>query len=569
MAINPLQPPINYAGMAPQVNVAQQFAEFGQVLIDRQKRVQAEKVKEEYKTDLEAAIANPTQETWSNMIGKYPQQREAFAEIRKGYGDIAATNEFNQGFEVSMALENDRPEIARERLLNIIAARKDKNMPTGIYERTLDALVAGNTKQAQAGVNYALSMADPDRFKKQVDARTAALKAPSEVTEAAGQAAEAEAKGKVATGTVDIKIRQEKSAADEALAKANVAVATAPDAISKASAEREQAQAQARKAKADADVAANTVISNITKAQQDAAKATSDAKTALANASNATEKAAAELRLAQAQAKEKEADANVAAETVKARIAEATKPKLAAAVQEAIDYGNLTDAQRTTFDTLQVLKKPPAAVTKIEITNLDKTAQDELGKLVPDLYEQANSAATQVQDIPRYRTALQNAIVGPLANARLTASQIGEFLGFTGDKRINATRELIQGLSEMALKSRSMLTGQGSITEGEQALLLKARSGDISFTKGELDIILNVADRAARAQYEKSTNLLRSASTKSPTAQMFLDNVRALPTGETPASSPNTVKVGDMTYTRPPNFTDKQWSDYKQNVGAK
>jgi len=80
---------------------------------------------------------------------------------------------------------------------------------------------------------------------------------------------------------------------------------------------------------------------------------------------------------------------------------------------------------------------------------------------------------------------------------------------------------------------------------------------------------LIVAARAARAQYEKCTNLLRSASTKSPTAQMFLDNVRALPTGETPASSPNTVKVGDMTYTRPANFTDKQWADYKQNVGAK
>jgi len=39
MAINPLQPPINYAGILPQVNIAQQFSEFGQVLADRQKRV--------------------------------------------------------------------------------------------------------------------------------------------------------------------------------------------------------------------------------------------------------------------------------------------------------------------------------------------------------------------------------------------------------------------------------------------------------------------------------------------------------------------------------------------------
>jgi hypothetical protein len=269
MAINPLQPPINYAGMVPQINIGQQFAELGQVLAERQKRVQAEKIKEEYKTDLEAAIANPTQETWSNMIAKYPQQREAFAEARKGYGDVAATNEFNQGFEVSMALENDRPEIARERLLNIIVARKDKNMPTGIYERTLDALVAGNIKQAQAGVNYALSMADPDRFKKQVDARTAALKAPSEVTEAAGKAAEAEAKGQVATGTVDAKIRQEKAAADEALAKANVAVATAPDAIAKAAAEKEFERAKAEKEKIDAQFARQNALADLDKKAAD------------------------------------------------------------------------------------------------------------------------------------------------------------------------------------------------------------------------------------------------------------------------------------------------------------
>jgi len=306
--------------------------------------------------------------------------------------------------------------------------------------------------------------------------------------------------------------------------------------------------------------------SELLEAKGKADEALSKAATALADADNAQVKAKAQADYEAAKAKKEKADADVAAGTVAARIAEGVKVKLAPSVQESIDYANLTPEQKSTFDTLQILKKPPPAVTEIKITNLEKTSQDQLGKLVPDLYEQANSAVTQVQDIPRYRTALQNAITGPLANARLTINQVGEFLGFTGDKRINATRELMQGLAEMALKSRSMLTGQGAITEGEQALLLQARSGDISFTKGELDIIFNVADRAARAQYDKSTNLLRSASTESPTAKMFLDNVKAMPEAQLP---PNTVKVGDMTYTRPANFTDKQWSDYKQNVGAK
>ena len=212
-----------------------------------------------------------------------------------------------------------------------------------------------------------------------------------------------------------------------------------------------------------------------------------------------------------------------------AQLDKANKEKLAPSVQEALDYANLTPEQQKTFSSLQVLKKPAGAVTNVNVTNLEKTAEGELGKLVPDLYNQANSAATQLTDLPRYRKALGIAITGPLANVRLDANRIGEALGFTGDKKINATRELIQGLSEMALKSRSMLTGQGAITDREQALLLQARSGDISFSKGELDIIFNVAERAATAQYQKSRNLLRSAAAKSPTAQLFLDNVEPLP----------------------------------------
>jgi hypothetical protein len=235
------------------------------------------------------------------------------------------------------------------------------------------------------------------------------------------------------------------------------------------------------------------------------------------------------LEKLEAEAKSAGVTAEFARPLAQAQLDKANKEKLAPSVQEALDFANLTPEQQKTFSSLQVLKKPAGAVTNVNVTNLEKTAEGELGKLVPDLYNQANSAATQLTDLPRYRKALGVAITGPLANVRLDANRIGEALGFTGDKKINATRELIQGLSEMALKSRSMLTGQGAITDREQALLLQARSGDISFSKGELDVIFNVAERAATAQYEKSKNLLRSAAAKSPTAQLFLDNVETLP----------------------------------------
>lgn len=411
MAINPLQAPINYMGMMPQVDLGQQFAEFGQALAQRQERIKKQEMQQQYAQDLQNAIANPTQQTWLNMVAKYPSQREAFESVRKGYGDQRLQNEFNQGFSVSLALENNNPEVAKAELQKIITARKNSNEPTQIYQQIYDAIEAGNITSAQAGVNMALTVADPERYQKAVEAQIKAKQAPS-------------------------LIEQEKAKLEETAAK-----------------------------------------------------------TALDIAKTETEKAA----------------------------------KLAPAVREAIDYQNLTPEQKAIFQNIQQLKKPPAAVTNVNVTNLEKTASGELAKLIPDLYERANSAAAQVEQIPRYKNALKSAITGPFADQRLSAARISSALGFTGEKGINATREVIQGLSEMALQSRGMLTGQGSITNEEQRLLIQARSGDINFTRGELETLLNVAERASRAQYNKSVNLMKSASGKSETVQMFLDNVSELP----------------------------------------
>lgn len=49
------------------------------------------------------------------------------------------------------------------------------------------------------------------------------------------------------------------------------------------------------------------------------------------------------------------------------------------------------------------------------------------------------------------------------------------------------------------------------------------------------------------------------------TANIFYTPAEVAPSDK----SGNTVRVGDKTYTRPANFTDAQWSAYKQSVGAK
>ena len=423
MSINPLQAPVNYMAMTPQVDLGRSFSELGQVLAKRQQRQQAQEVKQQFANDLQAAQTDGSQKAWLGMIAKYPQFREAFGDVRKGVGEDRINNEFTQGFEISNALENNAPEVATQRVETIIAAKKNAGEPTKIYEDVLTSLQNGNIKGAQAGVNFALTAIDPDRFEKSVKARA----------------------------SPDVQATNLKEAEAKAIAAGVTAEFARPVAM-------------------------------------------------------------AEL-------------AKIKAET------------LAPAVRESIDFANLKPEQQATFQALQILKKPPAAVTNVNVSNVDKTPAAELGKLVPDLYNQANSAATQLSDLPRYQAALDNAITGPFAEQRLSTARVASALGFTGDKAVNATREVIQGLSEMALKSRTMLTGQGQITEGEQKLLIKARSGDINFTKGELKTIFGVADRAAKAQYNQSRKLLESAAKQSPTAQMFLENMQPLATQEAPPSA--------------------------------
>lgn len=238
MAINPLQAPTNYMAMTPQVNLGQQFAEFGQVLADRQKRQQAEQIKQQFSDDLQAAQADGSQNAWLGMIAKYPQFREAFGDVRKGVGEQRLNTEFTQALEISNALENGTPEIAVARLQPIIDAKKNSGEPTKIYEDVLTALQNGNIKGAQSGVNLALTAMDPDRFEKSVKAKTAAATASSAETKA-------------------------KAESDKAVADATTAQATATNSEEKAAADAARATAEANKAKVDAQYAEKLALAEL------------------------------------------------------------------------------------------------------------------------------------------------------------------------------------------------------------------------------------------------------------------------------------------------------------------
>ena len=270
-----------------------------------------------------------------------------------------------------------------------------------------------------------------------------------------------------------------------------------------------------------------------------------------------------ELTQAEEKAKQERINTQFLAQQKQAELRKTEVEALAPSVREAIDYQNLSPEQKALFGNLQILKKPPAPVTNVNVSNvIDKAAGAELGKLVPELYNQANASASFLTDVPRYKKALDSAITGPLANERLAASRVSSALGFGGEKGIVATTEVIKALAKMTLDGRKTMRGEGQITESESKLAERAFSGDINLTKGELMSLFNASERAAKFQYTQSKKLLTSASSKSPTAELFLQNVVELPRSES-------VTVGGQTYERPSSFTNAQWNAYKQSMGVK
>lgn len=180
--------PINYMAMMPQIDLAQslgQGLQAGMLFRKNQQEMQAAEqakvAKEQYRTDLQNALQNPTQATWAAMIAKYPGQREAFAKSAEMYGKDKVQAEFNQGIEISNALESNKPEIAQARLEEIVAARKNSGLQPGMFGQILDQLKAGNIKGAQGATNFALSAIDPENFEKASKARVSAGTVSAEI----------------------------------------------------------------------------------------------------------------------------------------------------------------------------------------------------------------------------------------------------------------------------------------------------------------------------------------------------------------------------------------------------
>ena len=122
-------------------------------------------------------------------------------------------------------------------------------------------------------------------------------------------------------------------------------------------------------------------------------------------------------------------------------------------------------------------------------------------------FASAQSSEERMRTVQSIRPILDLPLItGPGATPQMFLSQVAnKMYGVSNEETLANTRQLITGLSELSLSSRGALKGQGTITEGEGALLVKAKSAPESLTVPEykrLFALFEKQDKRAIEQHE-------------------------------------------------------------------
>lgn len=233
-------------------------------------------------------------------------------------------------------------------------------------------------------------------------------------------------------------------------------------------------------------------------------------------------------------------------------------PNKPVALQELEAYMAMTPDQKTAFEKLQKIKSPGTTVSVN--TPVAKSLAGPVGQRAEASLAKAEGAVGMMESANAVREALNtgNVIAGPLAGARTKFAQVLDLAGAGDKEKLVATRNAIQGLATLTLESRAELKGQGQVTENEQKLLERARSGNIEdMTITELQQVVNTSQRLANRLWSNHQTLLKTMETD-PAAADSLRYYR--PTGTL------TQPIGEG---KPKTETDKRRAGLDQIFGGK
>ena len=128
-------------------------------------------------------------------------------------------------------------------------------------------------------------------------------------------------------------------------------------------------------------------------------------------------------------------------------------------------------------------------------------------------FASAQSSEERMRTVQSIRPILDLPLItGPGATPQMFLSQVAnKMYGVSNEETLANTRQLITGLSELSLSSRGALKGQGTITEGEGALLVKAKSAPESLTVPEYKRLFALFEKQDKRAIEQHENIRKRA----------------------------------------------------------
>jgi hypothetical protein len=158
--------------MMPQINLGQNLAQgfqlganIRQIQQQREAEQQAMQEQETFKTMIEAHRANPTYQSTSALMMRFPKMAEAFKSASEYQSKEAKDSDFIQGLEAFESINNGRADIAQSILDKQITAYENSGKDASSFKR-MKAELDADPKGVSASLGIMLAAIDPDRWDK-------------------------------------------------------------------------------------------------------------------------------------------------------------------------------------------------------------------------------------------------------------------------------------------------------------------------------------------------------------------------------------------------------------------
>jgi hypothetical protein len=170
-------------------------------------------------------------------------------------------------------------------------------------------------------------------------------------------------------------------------------------------------------------------------------------------------------------------------------------------------------------------------------------------------FASAQSSEERMRTVQSIRPILDLPLItGPGATPQMFLSQVAnKMYGVSNEETLANTRQLITGLSELSLSSRGALKGQGTITEGEGALLVKAKSAPDSLTVPEYKRLFTLFEKQDKRAIEQHEDIRKRAEKAGiPNIDFWRVEAPSAQTGQPLKLSPEAQAVVDKAMGRTP-----------------